>query len=420
MQARSRSLLALQPGMVAFLGCMLAASAARFTPIHRFAGADPADYRVLYLPLARNLTEGHGFTNAEGEFVTRVPPGYPLYLAACLFAAAKIGVDAGTLVALADVLCAGLSGWLLWRIGARLWGDRTAVVVAGTWALYPIALWLYSAPSTEAPYMVLLMLQIGAALLVVLGAEGAVWLAFACGAAGGIGALVRPFSIGLPLLFALWTLVILWRRDGRTAIKLAAWMVLGYGVSVAPWEIYAYSKTAHVIPLSTAGAPTMRDGLIFAVNDKRYRLRLRLPQGVLDVMEHIRASTSSSDAATRILRVVGEEFRHHPLQVTELMLLKAVRSMYGTDSRRYEGVTLTVQAIYVLALGMAWKRARRGSLAVRRAAELVGIIAIYSLVMDIVGASIVRYLVPAMLPACLVVPALWLGDSTRGQSREGE
>ncbi|MGC8667527.1 MAG: glycosyltransferase family 39 protein [Chthonomonadales bacterium] len=403
-------------GWLSFLGCMLAAAAVRFSPVHRAAGAVPADYRVLYLPLARNLVAGKGYVDAAGEFVTRVPPGYPFYVAACLSIGRILGVSGDIMVAAADVLCAGLVGWLLWLLGARLWDGQAAAIAAGAWALYPVSLWLYSAPSTEAPYMVFLMLELILVLRVVQLSKSSPWLAFACGAVGGVGALIRPFAIGLPVLFAVWTAVILWRSGRSTAMALATLMLLGYAVSVAPWEAFAYARTGRVIPLSTAGAPTMRDGLTFAVNPKAYRRGVNVPPGILQVMADIRRATTDRDTPGHILGVVANEFGRQPLRVTGLILLKVARSFYGTDSQRHEAAAFMIQVLCLVALGASWMRARRTSVDARRAAELTAVIVIYSLAMDVLGASIARYIVPALLPGFLLLPALWL---RRTRSTEG-
>lgn len=409
----------LRTGLYVFMGCAIAAGLARFSPIHRAGEGSPADYRVLYLPAARNLLDGRGFSDASGQCVTRVPPGYPLYVAACLYVGRLLGVGGDRFVAIGDIVCAGLIGCLLWWLGAQLWAARAAIQAVAAWALYPMALWLYSAPSTEAPYMVFLGLELVLALLSVRGARPKPWLAVLCGAAGGMGALVRPFAIGLPVVIAIWASGSFWPRGRRGALAMGLWMLAGYALAVAPWEAFAYARTGRVIPLSTAGAATMRDGLTFAVNLKSYRRGIHLPLGIEEVMARIRQATTNADPPARILGVLGEEYRRRPIDTTGLLLLKAARCFYGTDSHRHETAVLAIQTAVLLVLGLAWRRACRMGGDIRRVAWLVFWIGTYSLGVNLLGASLARYMIPAMLPAFLLLPALWRPGAQSPNSVEG-
>ncbi len=216
--------------------------------------------------------------------------------------------------------------------------------------------------------------------------------------------LIRPIAIGAGLVLAA-LLVLLGRAwTPRRRAWLAALLVAGNCAAVLPWEIWAYRNTGRVVPLSTSGPASIRDGLTYAVDDKGYRQRMDAAADVAAVMRNIQGQAGQLTSVSAVAVALWREAVARPVAVAKLMLTKAARSWYGTDSGKHELLVLLVQAAYLALMLWGGVRAWQDGGRARDLAIGAGVMGLYFWAMAVVGLSIVRYMVPVIGLGFVLVP----------------
>jgi hypothetical protein len=362
------------------------------------AGVNEAsDFRDFYDPVARSLLAGRGLFLAPGVPALAYPPGYPVVLAVALRLARACGLPEHVGLAVLAVAGMAVAALLVHALAARVWGARPALVAALAWITYPLVLWLTKQPNSELPFMVALY----AAVLLFWSAlerrDGVAARLFACGVAIGVAMLVRSIALGVGVLLVVAFLVM--RRDVR-----AAWLLAGNLLVIAPWLGWVYAETGHVVPLSTGGVPSIRDGLVFAAGGKTYRETFDVDPGVRVLMTRLAAYDLETLGA--VAGAVRTEGARMPGAAAKLLALKVRRSWYGTDSGRYEGAIVAIQAVYLgLAFAAMILAVGRGG-AARRLAALLALLVLYFWGMTVLVLSVVRYMVPVAGLLFTLLPAL--------------
>ena len=361
---------------------------------------ESSDYAHFYEPVARQILAGHGVVRPDGSPAARYPPGFPALLAGAFAVAAFLRVP--ETVALGGLNAVGLaiSSVLLYAIAKRVWHPRAALLAAAAWMTYPLSLWFTKQPNSEIPFLVFVYgayLFLANALWREQGRQG---FAFAGGVLAGGAMLIRPIGVGLGLLMAAAILFTLRGRERPGRWRAAGLVLLGNLIVVMPWEIWLSAQTGKLVPLSTGGVMSVRDGLTFAQQTQD------LPADVAALARDIRTRYKDLRTLPAIGNLLMEEIQARPAAVMKLLAIKAVRSWYGTESRRREPVILAIQACYlVLIVCCAAAAVRRGGRP-RQLAFLVGATGLYFWGMAFLTLSIVRYLVPAVGLLFLVLPVL--------------
>ncbi|MFN2386442.1 MAG: glycosyltransferase family 39 protein [Thermoanaerobaculia bacterium] len=363
---------------------------------------ESSDYRSFYGPVAQALLAGRGFVGRDGLPATRYPPGYPLILAATWGTGDAFGVPRHVAIAALHLVTAMLSALLLFAIARTAWGLPEALLPPLLWITYPIALWLQKQPNSEMPFTVLLF---GAVLLFLSAARrpgSGAFLWLACGISAGLAMLIRPIALGLGLVLAAAVFAVLPSLSRAAKARAAALLLAGNFLGVLPWEIWAHSRTERVIPLSTGGVASIRDGLTFAQRTRG------LPSAVATLAGDLRGRYPEMRTTSGVARVLSGELADRPVAVLALFAVKTARSWYGTESRRGEARTLLLQLPYLLLGGLSLWFSRRGPPAARRLAVTVTLLVAYFWIMTIAALSILRYMVPAMGLLFTVAPAVFL------------
>ncbi len=363
---------------------------------------ESADYRFAYEPMAHQLLAGHGFLDENGVASIRYPPGYPVLLAAAFALGHGVGVSETTAALALNLVATGAGSLLVFLLAAPLWGRRLALIPWAAWSTYPLALYLLKQPNSEVPFIVLMIGALVCLAPLAVGDDIGPGRAAACGVLIGAAMLVRPIAIGLGIVFAL--LVALARARWR--VRLAAVLLAANVLTVLPWELWLYQQTGGFVALSSAGPAALRDGLTFAVRMKGFRSGTWVPDDVRTVMTNISNEYPRLRTSGAVVEVLAREFRRDPIAVTKLLMLKAARSWYGTDSQRFEGAILALQCLYlaaiVLATVAAWMSGSRG----RAMVVCAWTIALYFWGMTIISSSLVRYMVPPTALLFILLPAL--------------
>jgi hypothetical protein len=380
--------------LITLVSCLLTVVFLRVLP-SRLRANEETDYFAFYQPVAQSILDGRGISR-PGEYpATAYPPGFPIIVAGVLGAARWMGSSERAALAALSVTGMGLVTMFVFLMARMLWGAIAALVSATLWMTYPIGLWLTKQPSSEIPFMVIFyaaLALLGYALMRRLPA----WVFLLCGFLFGLATMIRPIAVGISLVLA----IVVWfaRRDigARARALLIAALFLGNLAAVLPWEGWVLAKTGRVIPLSTNGLKSMRDGLTFGVVTKGYREPADVPTDVAQVMKRIVAEAPKIETTGQLASVMVREFSANPVAVTKLMVIKIARSWYGTDSSRRELLILLFQIAYLTAALWAGVRLWKKGGNYRLFAAGAILIVVYFWGMTILVLSVLRYMVPVM------------------------
>jgi len=197
---------------------------------------------IDYVALGTSLAHGGGY-DLEGHPTAYRPPGYPLILAASFRAFGESLIPVGTIQAIADLL----SCFLVYLIGKRLFTERTGLIAAGIFALFPIQMLYVPIMMTETVFTTLLLLYI----LICTG-DAASWeRSLAAGVVLGAATLVRPTVLLLPaVVFAVrWSSR--WRMgENIKSLAITAAVVL---FVISPWIVRNFDRFGRLSLTSNTG-----------------------------------------------------------------------------------------------------------------------------------------------------------------------
>jgi 4-amino-4-deoxy-L-arabinose transferase-like glycosyltransferase len=378
---------------------LLVASARRPMPL-------PPDYSLHYAPLARSLLSGKGYRIPSGDAALVYPPGYSMILAGLFAIASATGAPEGAVILVFNVLCGAAVALLLLCIGERALGRRPALIGTLIWITYPLAVWPAGMPNTELPFMVLFYLAVLLVLRGILRGPPLQLPSLAAGFLIGLGSLIRPFALLLSLPF----LPVLWhcseRRSLTRRLLPCGLLLLGNLVAILPWEAWAYKESGLLVPLGTNGRTAMLDGLMLDVRPDLPGQVLPVPADVRALIQRLGERTEELDSPGAIVRTLARELGTHPTTILKLLMLKAGRALFGTDSQQFERPVALLQLPFcLLALAgapRAWKSGVHGRYFVGLLAPLV----LYFWGMAILGLSIVRYMLPVLGLVALLIGLL--------------
>lgn len=391
-------------GLVLHLGVFLG------LPGHLRINISP-DYQDYYLPAAKRMLAGQGYTDKTGQFIARYPPVFPLLVAGTIQVGRTTGVSERTSLDVMIALCGIASALLLFETGLLLFSFPASLAAALLWLTYPFYLYLAKQPNPESPFIVFLLAAVYAwARGLVDRCRMSVWVwPFLAGSAAGLATLTRPISLLLPALLAM---LLIW-NGGRALWRrrlVAATVLVASSVAVlVPWEIAAKRNTGEWILVSSNSSYSTFDGLTFALEPKGSGELLEVDPEVHVLMQDVWENRHSLPTTGSMLQFVADRFADEPWAVTKLLLLKARRAWYATQAQWYENVSAAVQIPYLLLilLGIYEGFRRPPSPAARTYLAMAVLTTLYMWAMTLLVLPILRYMVPAvallMLPAAAVV-----------------
>jgi hypothetical protein len=314
----------------------------------------------------------------------------------------------------------GLASVLVFMLAQCIWGVRPALICSLIWVTYPFALWLTNQPNSETPFLVMFYAGIYLFWRGLLHKSRSWVVYFLCGLFVGLAMLIRPIALGVGLVMG----AILWfvhrEASARLRLLLTSMILLGNLIAILPWEAWLYLNTNRLVVLSSAGVGGILDGLTFAVNPMAgYRQAIWVPHDVAALMQDIQDIYPPSGeirSLGSVISVMIEKLRTQPLVVCKLLLLKASRSWYGTDSGRFETPIMLIQAVYLLLVLWGTKAAWKQGGVAKQAVMGIWLIVLYFWAMAVSVLSILRYMVPMMGLLFVLTAPLFL-NLTSGQSK---
>jgi 4-amino-4-deoxy-L-arabinose transferase-like glycosyltransferase len=361
-----------------------------------------SDYNGYYEPLAQSLIAGNGFYLHSKPALT-YPPGIPMLYASAFWAARQVDLSEAKTLRIVEGFLVAFSAVLVCVLAMRFFRWRVALLASGLWSTYPFHLWLTKQPDPTSLFSVLLLSSV---LLFFAWSSGScrtqigVRYGVLLGLILGITALIKPFSIGLPLAFVALASVSPIRGPRRSRIVFSACLLITYAATISPWEIWAWHVGGHWIPLCTNGPNALIDGLTFGT--ERGLPQISLPEGARALVDDAAAHYPQLKSTSSIAHFVLTKVRETPTAVLELLLVKAARSWFGNESHTLERWIAIIQLLYLpfLLLGTrtVWKY---GDAPQKNFALLAIVITAYFWIMTTVTAeAILRYMVPV---TCVLV-----------------
>jgi len=366
---------------------------------------ESSDYESFYEPVARSILEGRGPVLSDGALATRYPPGYSAILAGALGFAQITGMSEACCLQGLIILCFAGAAMLLFMIARDVWGSEIGFLVPVTISTYPFALWLTREPLSEMTFFLALAAVLWLFWNAVQNQGDSRWMFFASGLAAGAAMLIRPAGIGLPLVLAFLAAGCVRVGTTKSRVVTAGMIVAGAFLAILPWEIHVYSETGRVIPLSTGGPSSVLDGVTFAVREKYYHEKNPVPDAIEDLMTAVNRQYPPGGGKRDVGETILREALRNPLGMVGLAGWKTARCWYGTDSQRHDRLAAVLQVPYLVLLTLSFATAFRMGGRARLLAVIALTVLCYFWVVTIAVLSIVRYMVPAVIVAFLVVPA---------------
>lgn len=387
----------------------------------RFRVNESSDYTNAYEPAARNVLAGDGLT-LHGEPYTLTPPGYPLLLAGVFALCHLLHVPESMGLSVLILLSVGIGAVFVFLLARTVWNSRGGLIASSVWTTYPCLLWLAKQPNSELPTLPLFYGAVYLFWRTLLNETRAWHVCFALGALVGVTMLFRPIFLGLGVCLGI-ILVLEYRHiTVRSRALLATALLAGNLVAVAPWEVWLYAKSGKVAILSTGGGRiALSRGLDFGTaktfGNGVVREELALPEDVAALMHDLRNRRHEMAGYSGVVSVLAEETRGRPLVMAKFLAIKAARCWYGTKTLRFETLLLPMQLVYLaLILTGTWSAWKKGGV-FRSLAICIWVLVFYTWAMAFMGATLVRYMVPAIGLSFVLVPGVFLRSRARGANQ---
>jgi 4-amino-4-deoxy-L-arabinose transferase-like glycosyltransferase len=233
------------------LVCSFILKAALLVPAHNvFPMNDSVDY----------VMHGRGLATT-GTFASYRPPLYPALLAGIFAAASWAGIPEPAVRSLAgdhgltdldvarfvQVVLSTLSVWLVYMLGATLFGSRTGLTAAALFAFYPDFVGFSHLLWSETVFVTLLL---SAAVLLFRGLRsGRILSLGGAGVCMGLAALTREIGLTLLPWILVWIVAVgaaTWRQGLRAAVVV----LLTAAVTIAPWTLRNAVKHRAFVPVT--------------------------------------------------------------------------------------------------------------------------------------------------------------------------
>jgi len=362
-----------------------------------------SDYVQCYAPITENIIQGKSAI-INNQYV-RCAIGYPLILTPIFLLADFADVSRFSLLIFFNVIFAALTSVILFLLVKSIFNKNIALISSFLWMSYPLNLWFIKNAHTEIPFILILLLALLLFVNFFIGAGKKYYILLA-GALLGFASLVRPIGLLISLILAILIFIALHNISIKKKFILLLLLILGNVMIIAPWEYYVFLKNGNFAPISDGGPEGFRYGFTFGTRTGDGGDTFKGPQDVIDVMNNINSvKINNNKSYGEILSILGNEAVKSPVAFMKLMVIKAVRSWYGTSELWLENKILLIQLPYlilgIMGIIFGFKFYKD---TMRYIIIFLSIIA-YFWFMTTATLSIIRYMVPVM-PLVIIFSAL--------------
>lgn len=345
-------------------------------------GTDPGDAINLYVPIAVNLANGHGYV-LEGEFNERTPPAFALFLSAIYRVSSPRDVHNRLYRWVILVVQALTVAWVF--LVARHWLTiKQAVMAAALLALNPVFLGVgVTRYAWNTASLVLCFFFLSLWLLLEGVTRGRQSLLFASGLARGVTVLLWPAPAWLWLIdivYVSWSAPPGQRRQ-RLPRSLA--YLAGLAVMVLPWLFVVHAHTGR-FELSNGLHPSMVHGITTVVGGAA-------PGFVERALQEVDAG-SLADTRSVVLFYLAQ-LRSFPSDTASFLLHKAAQAWFASIGGSLDRMVFWSQVPFwllgLVGLGLAWRRRQPTT-------ALLLTYVVYFWVITVSVLSVVRYMLPAL------------------------
>lgn len=360
------------------------------------------DYFTDYEPTAENILNGRGIAGADGQLETRYPPGYPFFLVVAYKVGDVFHLDREKVIVGFNLITGAASSLFVYLTIELLFGASIALLTWFLWTSYIPGLVTMLLPNSEVPFMLFFFAAVWAFCFGAYGGRASARTGVFAGLFLGVAALVRPIAVFLPCVFVAAAFV--WtfssskpeQRDKKAGLRMAAAIVAGFVLSIAPWELFVRAKVGQFILLSSNGPASISEGLVFGLTPASAGEQLNMSTHLRDLMERANCERGGMRTNSAILRFVWNESVQNPRGVAELAFLKMRRAWYGMYSKSHEWPLIALQLPYLVlgVTGLASLFETRKENAAQ-AAFLCSLV-VYFWAMACLVVPLLRYMVPSM------------------------
>jgi 4-amino-4-deoxy-L-arabinose transferase-like glycosyltransferase len=357
--------------------------------------------------LSKNLFEGRGFAYDKDG---RVEPAFdrgPLYPALLVGVYTLSGGVSFTSVQILQAFLHGLTCWITFLIGARLYGRGPALVAQVVCAFHPMLLWYTARIWIETTHTFLITLD--AYALLVLAARPTISRGLVAGILLGAASLTKSIVLPFGVIFSAW-LILRRKGEGRRPgmVLLAACILV-----VAPWTLRNFAVGGMFVPVHTSFGLNLMQGDAIAEhwsesplsNTRLWELGNTKKDSLLKA-GGLSAIEPGGDRA--LVREALTFYARHPLFTVRRFFLNVLTFWYLSDSPvKSIGLAIIELPLLILAVTGGWKHRRHISQSGILVAMATYFIVVHGL---IVGWA--RYSVPIVpLVILLAVGTLQRGSS---------
>lgn len=188
-----------------------------------------------FVLLAHNLAVNRSFSVDGLHSETFRTPGYPFFI----FFAQTLFESLNSVVFL-QIVCSGIIAVLVWLFAKKLLSPNVAMLASVLFSLSPLMVFHSVVLLSEIPFLLFFLLS----LFLIFFTSGGKTAMFFGGVTLGVSALVRPISLYLPILYALFILFGLLRGESLKKVCVSVCLlVVGFSVVVTPWYIRNFNQT---------------------------------------------------------------------------------------------------------------------------------------------------------------------------------
>jgi 4-amino-4-deoxy-L-arabinose transferase-like glycosyltransferase len=272
-----------------------------------------------YSQLGESILAGDGFARVVGHPTSLRPPLYPALLASIWSVAGRDNFQA---IRAFQILLALATTAVVYLLGARMYGERTArYAAAATW-LYPSLVFFNFLILTETLFTLLLLTFVLLAVCLVQAPR--LLTALLCGIALGLAALTRSVLWPTPLVLCPLLFVLI-RGPIGLRIALPLIVLAGYTSAVAPWAVRNTRLQRVFTVVDTMGGMNLRMGNYEYTPDNRMwdAVALRGPQSwVRGVPDEPGARMTEGQKEKWAQRQALEYMQQHPAVTARRALIK--------------------------------------------------------------------------------------------------